>query len=135
MENVKRIVKGRYHALADSVINSDRTEDIAITSLLRNINKELKMICSAKHSSIILDNFEAVKQFSWRSIWIELNQAIPTLMKLLTGLVSKPQNKKPMLCMVASMILKSRHSSMALAQRAVSVLLYGNGATKMVCIN
>ena len=57
---------------------------------------------------------------------------MPTFMKLLTSLVSKHDEKKPMLCLVASMILKSHSSRMALAQCGISLMLYGNGATKQV---
>ena len=51
-----------------------------------------------------------------------------------TRLVNKPEDKKPLLCTVVSMILKKRRNSMALVQKAVSVVLYGNGVGKKVQI-
>ena len=131
-ENVKRVVKGSYTALTKSVVNSDRTSDKVMGILIGNIKKEIKEICSNAHNSILLDDHEAVKKFSWKTIWTELNQKLPTLMKLLTGIVDKSSEKQPVLCLIASMILKARYSRMALVQRAISLLLYGNGASKQV---
>ena len=51
---------------------------------------------------------------------------------LLCSLVNKPDENKPLLCIVASMLLKSRCRSMSLVQRALSVVLYGNGVGKKV---
>ena len=113
-------------------MNSDRTETIVLEAVVSNIKREIKAICSTIHDSILNDNHEAVKRFDWESIWLELNEKMPTLMKLLTSIVDNPNEKKPMLCMISSMILKSRRSSMALPQRAISLLLYGNGASKQV---
>ena len=132
-ENVKRVVRGSYHALSSSIVNADCTKDIVLADVVRNLKQEMKHICSSNHDSILLDNHEAIKHFSWETIWMELNKEVPTLMKLLTGITSSSLENKPMLCLIASMILKSRYSRMALAQRAISVFLYGNGVPKQVC--
>lgn len=45
----------------------------------------------------------------------------------------KDDGKRVMLlCVIVSMMLKKRYPKMALLQRAVSVLLYGNGCSKEV---
>ena len=74
--------------------------------MIRVINKELQGICSLNHDSILRDDFEAVKQFSWETVWIELTNNMPTLMAILTGLVPNACDNKPFLCFVASMLLK-----------------------------
>ena len=56
---------------------------------------------------------------------------VPTLMKFLVALVSD-DNCKPLLCVIACMILKHRSQRMSLVQRVISVLLYGNGTHKKV---
>ena len=71
-------------------------------------------------------------QFHWEAIRLELMQKMPTLMKLLLAVVGKACTKSPLLCLLASMMLKSRHQHMGLVQRAVSVMLYGNGTAKQV---
>ena len=63
--------------------------------IVRNLRSEIKHICSTKHDSILLDNHEAVKRFSWQTIWMELNKEMPMLMKVLGGLVNNSQEKKP----------------------------------------
>lgn len=100
---MKRVVRGSYYALSNSVVNSDCTKDIIITDIVRNLNSEIKHICSTKHDSILLDNHEAVKRFSWQTVWMELNKEMPML---LSSLVNNSQEKKPMLCLIASMILE-----------------------------
>ena len=62
------------------------------------------------------------------------SRKIPTLMSLLSKLVGQSSERSPLLCLVASMILKSRHRHMGLVQRAMSVMLYGNGTGKQVNI-
>ena len=63
---------------------------------------------------------------------LELSHKIPTLMSLLSQLVRRPATQKPLLCLLASQLLKSRHHHMGLVQRAVSVMMYGNATTKQV---
>ena len=131
-ENIKRVVHGRYTALTRSIVNSEETKDIVLNEIIRNVEKEIKHLCSAQHNTILRDNHEAVKKFSWKTVYLELCQQMPILMKLLAALVNKSQTKAPLLCLITSMILKSRCSSVSLAQRAISVFLYGNGAPKQV---
>ena len=54
---------------------------------------------------------------------------MPTLMMLLKMLVRNPTKKKPLLCIIASQLLKQKWPKMGLVQRAV---MYGNGTSKQV---
>ena len=63
---------------------------------------------------------------------LELSHKIPTLMSLLSQLVRQPATQKPLLCLLASQLLKSRHHHMGLVQWAVSVMMYGNATAKQV---
>ena len=92
----------------------------------------MKTLSSVLENSFLRNNNESVKQFSWDSVSDELLNKIPTLMSFLTQLIPRPEKSKPLICMLASQILKSRHPHMGLVQRAVSVLLYGNGTAKQV---
>ena len=116
-KNIKRVAKGRYTALASTITNSART----------NNKKEIEQVCSETHGSILADSHQA----SWETIWCEVSQQMPCLVKLLSGLVDS-SDKKPMLCLIISMTLKSHCKNISLAQRAISVFLYGNGVTKLV---
>ena len=59
---------------------------------------------------------------------MELCKMLPTLMSLLMELVRHPTDNKPLLCLLASMLLKKRSPGLGLVQRAITVALYGNGA-------
>ena len=69
---MKRVAQERYTSLASSLTISERTSDIDILQVARKIRAEMKHICSTDHSSIIQDSHEAVKRFSWETIWLEL---------------------------------------------------------------
>ncbi len=71
-ENIKRVAEGRYSALSSSVAGSDRTEDIVLSRIAHRIKQEMKDICSESHDSILRDSHEAVKRFSWETVWLEL---------------------------------------------------------------
>ena len=66
---------------------------------------------------------------------LELIQRAPTLMDLLKQLVVRQDERKPFLSFLASQILmKSHNMHMGLVQRAVSIMLYGNGTSKEVSV-
>jgi hypothetical protein len=98
------------------------------------IRNEMRDICSAQSDSVIQDMYDVVKFFRWDRLLFELTRTMPVLMKMLGSLVVDSNDKKriPLVCCIASMVLKKRFSKMALFQRAMSVLLYGNGCTKQV---
>lgn len=81
----------------------------------------MKHVSSGGHDSILRDSVEAVKHFNWETVRLELLQQTPTLMSLLTQLVGRASERCPLLCLLASMICKSRHQHMGLVQRAMSV--------------
>lgn len=118
-----------YGVLSSSLTNSNQAGDKILLAIIKLLKSEMKKICSVSHDSILRDGYEGVKLFSWETVWQELMSNMPTLMAILTELV--PQDK-PVVCLVASMLLKKRLPKMGLVQRAVSLLLYGNGTNKQV---
>ena len=130
-EAIGRVVHKSYSALSASVVKSPQTAEKILQEFVIKIKKEIIEICSKTNDSILRDSNEAVQHFSWETIWLELCSKMPTLVELLSNLVSNHMESKPLICLMASMILKDR---VGLVQRAVSVLLYGNGANKQVSI-
>ncbi len=53
------------------------------------------------HDRVQRDCIEAVRFFSLKTIWLELEQNLPTLMKLLKLLVKFPEYNTPLLCSLA----------------------------------
>ena len=101
-----------------------------VVEFARNIRGEMKKLSSEAHDSILRDTLEAVKHFSWDTVMLEYAKMIPTLIMLLESLIPNPTARKPLVCFVASLLLKCRHQRMGLVQRAISIMLYGNGSSK-----
>ena len=131
-QNISRICCGSYPSLASSLVTSDRTGNTVLKSLVQNIQKEIKHICSDDHDSILRDAHEGVKRFNWETVWAELMAQVPLLMKLLALIVRFSVKEKPLLCLIASMILKHHSPQVSLVQRAITVLLHGCAVPKKV---
>ena len=123
-----------YQSMASAVTSSPRMLQPIVTQIATKIKLEMKDISSQAHDSILRDSVEAVKYFHWETVMLELQRKMSTLtcMSLLSLLVQQPAEKKPLLCFLASQLLKTRHPHMGLVQRAVSVMMYVNGTAKQV---
>ena len=49
---------------------------------------------------------EEVKDFSWETVRLEFNRHLPTVMLLLLMIVNKPSERIPLMCFIASLLLK-----------------------------
>ena len=80
----------------------------------------------------------AVKYFHWDTVMLELLRRVPTLMSLLKQLVKRSDEKKPLLCFLASQLLKARNQHMGLVQRAVSrikeLLIWSNLSVRIMTL-
>ena len=131
-QNVKRIARRSYTSLSSSIVSCSRTSDKVLTEVARCIRREMKAICSERHDSVLRDTYEGVKRFSWKTVWLELLKNMPTLVKLLVAILSKRNQSNDVISLIVCMILKQRLGKMALVQRVISILLYGNGCHKQV---
>ena len=131
---VRKLARRSYTSMAATVVNSPTMCATVITKLVAKIKAEMRKLSSKEHDSILRDTIEAVKHFHWDTVMLELVQRAPTLMHLLKQLVVRQDERKPFLCFLASQILKSHNMHMGLVQRAVSVMLYGNGTSKEVSV-
>ena len=96
----------------------------------------MKFISSDDHNSLLRDSNDGIKDFKWDRLFGELSRYMPTCVSLLLSFISgKDDSRRVMLvCVIISMLLKKRFPKMGLLQRAISVLLYGNGCSKQVCL-
>ena len=118
--------------MSSGLVTSGDTYKQIVSQIGIKIKSEMKDISSVTHNSILKNSCDAIKDFNWDIVMDELLSNLPTLMSLLMQLIPKPMESKPLLCILASQILKSRYSYMGLVQRVLSVMLYGNGTAKMV---
>lgn len=102
--------------------------------MIKLIKKEMKVICSESHDSILWDCNEGIRFFKWERLFKEMCDQMPTLTTLLLFLVSGKDDTKRIIlvCVLSCMLLKNRFRKMGLLQRIVSVLLYGNGCSKQL---
>ena len=104
------------------------------------IHKELQTICSGKFNSIMRDTSDiTMEHFSWESIWIELESKAPIFLSVIeSALPAKTKNKKkPVICMIASMLAKFRNRKMCQVQAVVSLLLksaHAGSKVSSVCL-
>jgi L1 cell adhesion molecule like protein len=122
-----------YRSFASSIITSEElTNDKLLCNVSSVIKQEMKSISSEQHNSLLRNTKEGFVSFNWDAVWVELLTMMPTLMKLLSTLVSDVEDNKILLCVIASMLLKNRCGKMCLVQKTVSLFLYGNGCGKQV---
>lgn len=66
-----------------------------VTKLALKIREEMREISYESHDSVLRDSVDAVKQFSWETVRLELMQKTPTLMLLLSRLVGRAADRLP----------------------------------------
>ena len=119
--------------MAAGAVNSNNMCPPILSKVCTNIVSEMKTISSINHNSFLRNSNEGLKKkFSWEAVYDELAQHLPTLMMILSGLIPKSAEHKPLQCLIASQLLKCRHPKMGLVQQAISVMLYGNSVPKQV---
>ncbi len=80
---IKQYTRRSFQFLASAVVASDITSDKVLREIARTIKQEMKTLASIEHDTILRDNIEVVKHFSWDTVFMELNEKVPTLIRLL----------------------------------------------------
>ena len=99
--------------------------------------QEIKHLCSDNYDSILRTTSDvAMTHFSWESIWIEISTKAPTLVSILKSClpVKTKLNRKPVLCLCVSMLLKLRNRKMCHVQSAISLIVHAGHAGSMVSL-
>ena len=128
---------GRGSKQSIAAVNNKSLLPQLVRALCSAVRKEVKSLCSDKHYSILrLKSKPALENFTWKTVWLELEQNAPTFLVLLVGLLpgSKQQldSVRPALCMCASILLKLTNQKVDLVQTVVSLVLKAGHATKQV---
>ena len=88
------------------LLKSPTSSARVIRDVSGKIISEIKHICSTEHDSILLDCIEAVNNFNWDTVYLELRKQMPTLLMLLTLLLGGVDKNKYVVCFIGSIILK-----------------------------
>ena len=118
--------------MANAAVHSSDMRPPIVSKICTYIESEMTAMGSIGCDSIFKDSIEALKNFSWEAVHNEFLQHMPTLMAMLSKLIPKFAHHKPLLCTIASQLLKCKYPKMGLVQRAISVMLYGNSVAKQV---
>ena len=92
--------------------------------------KEIEGLSKKDPNSCLQDTEDALHSFEWDLVWHELESKAPTMLHFFRLLFRGAP--KALICFAISMVLKWRVPKLGLVQRVVSILLYGNGASKQV---
>ena len=128
------IARRNYKSTFDTLMSTKPVSHSITTSFARQIKCEIISFCSLERNAILRDDIETIKNFDWETVWLEIQNRVPTLFSILTKVIGSAENHKPLLCLIVSMILKHHSPKICLVQRAISVLLCGNGTSKTVRI-
>ena len=120
-----------YNACSEKAVNSNSFQEPIIDSLAFKAKKEME--CLNSQPSQLKDSPKALEKFSWNLLSLELKETVPTLWSFLESLL--PKAKQKFICFLISMLLKMQCKQLCQVQKAVSMLLYGNGVHKQVLLS
>ena len=129
---MRSLSRRSYKAAASRFAQLPQTRGHLLKSLVKCVNSEIKNICSHNHNSVLRGSHEAIKTFSWETVWHELADNVPTHVEFFNHLLPKSDNKFVSFLICA--VIKKKCKHMSLIQRAFSFLLYLNGTNKQLRI-
>ena len=142
----KSVGRSRPIGIARQVMSHKRVRVAVIKETGLRIRRELRSLCSKKAPSILRrkPTSESLNTFSWKDISKELNERSPLLLQILKECLTRKRRKTKkkqtkridddtIASLCAGIILRHRNSRMTLMQRIMSLLLYSEHTTKLVC--
>ena len=122
--------------------HSDLCEMVFERTILK-INSECARICQLTKPLSPFRKIDASKcsSFQWKVLVEDVTQKAPTLMKILSSIVTSNDKRKqaavtsahhPGLCMAVAILLKERNREMCGLQSIISLLLYSSHVDKQV---
>lgn len=130
----KSIARGHKKALVDQCFSDDEVHDYIMRKIRRILHAEMKEMCSFRVGSILQNTtYEALKNFKWNTLILEMEEHSPNLLYILracTPTTKEQQNSVVGMC--SALLLKSRFRRMCLAQKIISIILHAGHSGKQV---
>lgn len=126
------LTRRNYKATTGLVVKSEDLQEPTIIAVTNKAREEMKVLNSPSCKSILRDSPKALAEFNWKLLCLELKKTVPTLWSFLKHLL--PKAKQNFICFVIAMILKMQCKQLCQVQKAVSMMLYGNGVHKQVFV-
>jgi len=129
-EAAMKLARRSYPSFTKTVV--ENFSDHSNNAFGNIINEEIKTICSESVKSKLQS--DDVTTFLWDTIWSEVHRYMPRLVSFLQDLIPKAHDDsdKRVISMIISIILKYRNPKMCLAQKVMSIFLFGNSVHKKV---
>ena len=123
-----------YRTTSHKIIKFKELKESVIAAFSKEILAEMRVVSCTSNPTVLRDSQEKLKQFHWESLWSEFQRNFPNLLSFWQIIL--PKGTKKFLCFIISLILKNHCRHLSLVQKAVSVMLYGNGCHKqaILCI-
>ena len=90
---IRSLSRRSYKAATSGFAQSPQTRGHLLKDFVKCVNGEIRNVCSLNHNSILRGNHEAIKTFSWESVWHELADNVPTLVEFFKHLLPKSDRR------------------------------------------
>lgn len=128
---IKQVYRREFSSALQSLRNVLPPEQMGIAHA-KVLIKEIENLSSKDSSNCFHSTEDSLRTFKWDMVWNELESNAPVLLHFFQLLFRGAP--KALICFAISMVIKWRAPKLGLVQRVVSVLLYGNGASKQVSL-
>ena len=139
----KELATGHMLSIADSVIRNDELVQLIWQQhFLKVIDQECSVLCQRQAPSLFRSiPISRLHSFKWKDCIDDLSAKAPTLMSLLSKVVSHSDHRNekkttfshfPGVCMATAVLLKERNREMCGIQTLNSLILYSSHAEKQV---
>ena len=139
----RELAVGHMPSIAEAIINNKQLADLVWQHFLNKIDQECSVLSqkrspSSPFRSIAVDGFTT---FRWKDCIEDLSLRAPTLLSLLSSIVSHSDHRNekkiesahyPGICMTTAVLLKERNREMCGVQSLISLILYSSHAEKEV---
>ena len=88
---VKQTVRRSLLSSAKNQFADEENCDAILTVLRTTVEKEIKQLSKREPRSIFQGSNKDLKSFSWDSVWKELTQSTPTLVRLISAIIPRAQ--------------------------------------------
>ena len=100
----KYIGRGKRQSIAKAVLENEALRREVITQIGLLLQREIKMICSDTHDSILrMKSKIALEKFTWERVWLELEENTPLLVSIFLQMVPRckreDESTKATLCL------------------------------------
>ena len=130
------LARGSYKGLINKCYDDADIRSIILNKIGRQLEKEMKKMCSKKVSSILRSNFsEALKSFKWADLLTELSNHAPVLVSILNACTQTKtfkQNRTATIGFCAAVLLKYRVREMSLVQKLIALIMRAGYCGKQV---